>query len=92
VIRSLGARVEQEHTVHLRDVRRIEQQTASFANGLAKASSSAMNGSNGEIDFEALVKGQSAATIPIVNDPWEDDGWANGGEDADMAMVGMISG
>ena len=90
MIKSLGARVEQEHTVHLRDARRIEQQTASFGNGLGNGSSSMLNGSNGgETDFEALVKGH---TVPQQNvtDPWGDNGWADGG-DPDTGLVSLSS-
>jgi hypothetical protein len=48
-----------------------------------------MNGSDREVDFEALVKGGGsgisnplapAATAPVTIDPWEDDGWADNGE------------
>lgn len=89
VIKSLGARVEQEHTVHLRDARRIDQQTASFNHGLTNGSSSSMNSSTGEIDFEALVKGQAAPTSSVT-DPWADDGWADSA-DADSFLVGSIA-
>lgn len=85
MIKSLGAGVEQEHSVHLRDVRRIEQQTASFANGLTNGLSSGMNDGNGEVDFEALVKGRSAP-IGNVTDPWGEDGWADAG-DTDIGFV-----
>lgn len=88
VIKALSSRVEQEHSAHLRDVRRIEQQTASFANGLANGSSSSMHGTNGgEVDFEALVKGQ-IVPMPSVTDPWADDGWADGG-DLNQTLVSL---
>lgn len=94
VIKSLGLRVEKEHTQHLRDVRRIEQQTAGYSPSLGLGSSSnglgmAMNG--GEVDFEALVKGQNANVVspPMVSDdPWgNDDGWGSAGGDE----VGLVS-
>ncbi|KAK4688451.1 SCY1-like protein 2, partial [Tremellales sp. Uapishka_1] len=87
VVKSLGARVEAEHSQHLRDVKRIEDQTASMANTFSNgngvvhgnSSSSAMNG---EMDFEALVKGQTSAPFQAaVTDPWGDDGW---GENSDL--------
>ncbi|WVO13150.1 hypothetical protein L204_100762 [Cryptococcus depauperatus] len=64
VIKTLGARVEQEHSQHLRDAHRIEQQTAS----LAIANNEALNGNltnveGGEVDFESLVRG-TARTMP----------------------------
>lgn len=89
VIKALGQRVEQEHTVHLRDVRRIEQQSASFANHLASGTAFELNGNgNGEVDFESLVKGQTGTPNPLAHvtaDPWDMDGWAN--SDADTALV-----
>ncbi|WWD18087.1 hypothetical protein CI109_102535 [Kwoniella shandongensis] len=87
VIKTLGARVEQEHSQHLRDVHRIEQQTASLSatNSLGINGNGGLTGSGGgEVDFETLVRGGSAAPSPnpavAVTDPWDDDGWLNGGD------------
>ncbi|ORX34162.1 kinase-like domain-containing protein [Kockovaella imperatae] len=92
VIKSLGIRVEQEHSQHLRDVGRIEQQTSSFAGGV-NGSAFSMNGpsGNGEVDFEALVKGQNGIANPLADaapvDPW-DEGWADSGEsDATLSQA-----
>ncbi|WVQ85282.1 hypothetical protein IAT38_007447 [Cryptococcus sp. DSM 104549] len=89
VIKTLGARVEQEHSQHLRDVHRIEAQTASLAaaNNLALNGGGMSTSGNGEVDFEALVRGGTAggSTVPSPNpavgiaDPWDDEGWLNGG-------------
>lgn len=89
VIKALGLRVEKEHAQHLRDVRRIEQQTAGYNPSLALGgvSSTSMNG-GGEVDFEALVKGNSMpAQVPMAaDDPWgNDDGWGASDE------VGLVS-
>lgn len=64
MIKSLGQRVEQEHTQHLRDVRRLEAQTSTFDNALSNGSAytNGANGNGGEVDFESLVKGQSEST------------------------------
>lgn len=95
MIKSLGARVEQEHGQHLRDVRRIEDQTANVTNGLANGTNgfnSTTNGVNGEMDFESLVKGQSTGNVfasPVVTDPWSADGW--GDNDIDSNLVSTVS-
>jgi len=87
VIRSLGTRVEQEHTQHLRDVRRIEQQAERFNPQPTNGSSFGLNGNNGEIDFESLVKGSSPAPPDVSSmsspDSW-DEGWLNAGSDATL--------
>lgn len=96
MIKSLGARVEAEHTTHLRDVRRLEAQTASFAEKLENGSAYGMSsmggsGSGAEVDFEALVRGGTpsagggqAASASL--DPW-DAGWA----DADDGLVSSFA-
>lgn len=96
VIKSLGSRVEAEHTQHLRDVRRLEAQTASFAEKLENGSAYAIGGtgtggSGAEVDFEALVRGGSGAAsqtqaVSASLDPW-DAGWA----DADDGLVSLQS-
>ncbi|WWC87998.1 uncharacterized protein L201_002900 [Kwoniella dendrophila CBS 6074] len=101
VVKTLGARVEQEHSQHLKDVHRIEAQTAS----LAAQNAFALNGHNnslggssvngGELDFETLVRGGSAAPSPNpavsntigVTDPWDDEGWLNVGDTDNVAGV-----
>ncbi|KAL1410897.1 Protein kinase domain-containing protein ppk32 [Vanrija albida] len=83
VIKTLGARVEKEHSQHLREVRKMEEQTNAFGNGTTDGASFDFNGvgASGEVDFEALVKGQasggasSSAAAPASLDPWGDDGW-----------------
>jgi SCY1-like protein 2 len=85
--------VEAEHSQHLRDVRRIEQQTASFVDGLTNGTSSTFHTNGGDVDFETLVKG-GASGVPnplappvAVLDPW-DEGWADRG-DADTTLVSL---
>ena len=39
------------------------------------------------MDFEALVKGQTAP-MPSATDPWADNGWGDSGE-TDAALVGQ---
>ncbi|WVQ97082.1 hypothetical protein IAU59_004192 [Kwoniella sp. CBS 9459] len=92
VVKTLGARVEQEHSQHLRDVGRIEAQTASLAAANAFAlnnGSGGLDSSGGEVDFETLVRGGAGSAAPSPNlaqggngaigisDPWEDEGWLN---------------
>ncbi|KAK8865734.1 hypothetical protein IAR55_000880 [Kwoniella newhampshirensis] len=87
VIKTLGARVEQEHSQHLRDVHRIEQQTASLSasNGFSTDGSRGLTHlGGGEVDFETLVRGGSAVPSPNpavgLTEPWDDEGWLNGGD------------
>ncbi|TXT13561.1 hypothetical protein VHUM_00928 [Vanrija humicola] len=86
VIKTLGARVEKEHSQHLREVRKMEEQTNAFSNGTTDGTPFDFNGvgASGEVDFEALVKGQSggsstaaAASASASLDPWGDDGWGD---------------
>lgn len=91
VIKSLGSRVEQEHTQHLRDVRRIEQQAERFDPSAANGSSFSLNGTNGEIDFESLVKGGGSLATPeipsvAVSDPW-DEGWLDTGTEGALVRI-----
>lgn len=89
VIKTLGARVEAEHSKHLREVRKIEEQTSGFGNGGAP-NPFELNATTGEVDFESLVKGQSApapaAAASSSAMPW-DDGW----DDLDPAANSMTS-
>ncbi|WRT65846.1 uncharacterized protein IL334_002797 [Kwoniella shivajii] len=96
VIKTLGVRVEQEHSQHLRDVHRIEAQTASLAaqnahslNGNTNSFGGVTGGGGGEVDFETLVRGGAGSAAPSPNpavgsmgitDPWNDDSWLNGGD------------
>jgi SCY1-like protein 2 len=92
VIKSLGTRVETEHSQHLREVRKMEEQTSSFANGNGSENPFDFDAVNAqEVDFEALVKGggggaaasSSTATVASAADPWG-DGWA---DEADSTLV-----
>lgn len=90
MIKTLGARVEQEHAQHLRDVRRIEQQTNTYSQSHSNGANLGANGGGGgEVDFESLVKGTAspapASTGTAGLDPW-DDGWADSG-DLDSSLV-----
>ncbi|KAL7423640.1 Protein kinase domain-containing protein ppk32 [Cryptotrichosporon argae] len=63
VIKALGARVEREHGQHLREVRKMEETTASpfGAKGGDGAGYAYDSAAGGEVDFEALVKGGAGA-------------------------------
>lgn len=80
VIQTLGARVEREHSQHLREVRKMEEQTAtmSVSNGDNPFD---FSGQSQEVDFETLVKGgtPSASTqaAASTDDPWDMDNWGN---------------
>ena len=96
VIKTLGSRVEQEHAQHLRDVRRIEQQTSTYDQNTQSGSMFGSNGGgSGEVDFESLVKGTTSPAMFNGNpsnmgttaslDPW-DEGCADSG-DLDTSLV-----
>lgn len=92
VIKTLGSRVEQEHAQHLRDVRRIEQQTNTYNQALDNGSGFGTNGGGtGEVDFESLVKG-TASPAPAAGgassglDPW-DEGWVDSHDTMDSGLV-----
>jgi SCY1-like protein 2 len=79
VIQTLGARVEKEHSQHLREVRKMEEQTTTFATNGAPGDFTAPAG---EVDFETLVKGGgggggggATTSAPATIDPWSMDGW-----------------
>ena len=82
VIKQLGARVEEEHSGHLAEIKRLEE--SSGAGASIRDRSTDTNG-NGEVDFEALVRGNSGAKIggSVTPDPFA---IAN-----DMANVGCTS-
>ncbi|WOO80983.1 Protein kinase domain-containing protein ppk32 [Vanrija pseudolonga] len=92
VIKTLGARVEKEHSQHLREVRKMEEQTNAFSNGTTDGTPFDFNsvvGASGEVDFEALVKGQggassSTAAASASLDPWGDDGWGDSTSTPDL--------
>jgi SCY1-like protein 2 len=93
VIKTLGSRVEEEHAQHLRDVRRIEQQTSTYDRTLENGSAFDTNGmGGGEMNFEDLVKGTSSPKPPAASSvggmPW-DEGWldSNGGADALVSIL-----
>ncbi|KAM0787285.1 hypothetical protein ACM66B_006518 [Microbotryomycetes sp. NB124-2] len=70
-IKRLGARVEEEHTKHLEELRRLEE-----SNGAAAAS---VRQNDGSIDFETLVRGgglahsSNGSAREVQNDLWGDD-------------------
>lgn len=77
VIKSLGARVEKEHSQHLREVRKMEEQTTTFS---TNGSAMDFTAPSGDVDFEALVKGNAGSgsattSAPATIDPWSMDGW-----------------
>jgi SCY1-like protein 2 len=81
-IKTLGARVEQEHLQHLRERQRIQSQTASFAPQAGGPANGGPLPANGEIDFASLVASAhgsaSSATAPAAAtemDPWGSDPW-----------------
>lgn len=87
VIKSLGARVELEHSAQLAELRRLEQSSNSTS-GISSHNGRNMNsGSGGEgggmdsaIDFESLVRGGVGATKKAVpQDMWDDDSLAGSG-------------
>lgn len=89
VIKSLGERVEKEHSQHLREVRKMEEQTSGVTNGNASNpfDFNAVGGSN-EVDFAALVKGSGPSSAPTVAaDPWN-DGWDT--PDVDSSLVSSL--
>lgn len=87
VIKQLGSRVEEEHSRHLAEIKRLEE-TSGNGSSRNGASTSLMgeglNG-NGEVDFEALVRGGaslttgSGASRSVTPDPF--------GSSDDMARV-----
>ncbi|XAO23468.1 hypothetical protein I312_102246 [Cryptococcus bacillisporus CA1280] len=93
VIKTLGARVEAEHTKHLRDVHLIEAQTASLAAANAAALNACSFGGvgqsngdgGGDVDFEALVRGNgsgmgsSGSVVPTVGVTGVTDPWDDEG-------------
>lgn len=93
VIKTLGARVEKEHSQHLREVRKMEEQTNAFSNGTTDGTPFDFNsvvGASGEVDFEALVKGSgggASSSTPAASaslDPWGDDGWGDSTSTPDL--------
>lgn len=71
-VKKLGARVEEEHSRHLAELRRLEESTVS-----ASRASASVLGENGEVDFEALVRGNGVVNgkTQIAPDPFfGDDG------------------
>lgn len=75
VIRKLGDRVEKEHDQYLRDAQRIEDRSATAANGTASPAI------GGTVDFASLVGGNAATvkadTVIDSNKSWDDDVWGS---------------
>ncbi|KAJ7261397.1 kinase-like domain-containing protein [Mycena haematopus] len=73
VIRKLGDRVEEEHKQYLRDSQRLEDRSATAANGAAGIAPA------GGVDFASLVGRANGATMkdsPVdANVSWDDDPW-----------------
>ena len=82
VIRQLGARVEEEHSRHLAEVKRLEE--SSGAGAQRRASALEIDGT-GDVDFEALVRGSSSTGSgrSVTPDPF--------GTSDDMAKVGFTN-
>lgn len=80
VIKTLGSRVEREHTEHLRAIRGAEAQTLS-SNPLQNNGGGWDNLDNPEVDFATLIKGSSAGTsqpvavAPVQTSSLADDFW-----------------
>ncbi|KAF7311612.1 Kinase-like protein [Mycena kentingensis (nom. inval.)] len=75
VIRKLGERVEEEHKQFLRDSQRLEDRSATKANGNANGV-----GVGGSVDFASLVgRANGAAVKPDTETAasWDDDPWAS---------------
>ncbi|OSD01672.1 kinase-like protein [Trametes coccinea BRFM310] len=78
VIKKLGDRVEKEHDQYLRDSQRVDDRSATVANG--RGISTPANG--GTVDFESLVA-SGAGAAPKTDTPsasttsWEDDVWGS---------------
>lgn len=82
VIKSLGTRVETEHSAQLAELRRLEQ-SSNTTSGISTNNGRNTNGSSGggggggmdsAIDFESLVRGGVGATKKVVpQDMWDDD-------------------
>lgn len=72
VIKRLGARVEEEHSKHLSELRRLEESSGAQSNGRAE----------NVMDFESLVRGGGigSAKKEVPNDLWADDSPAVGAD------------
>lgn len=68
VIKRLGTRVEEEHSRHLAELRRLEESSGT--------SSGQAGSSNGVLDFESLVRGGAGAvgsSKEVQQDMWGND-------------------
>ncbi|KAH9854071.1 kinase-like protein [Lenzites betulinus] len=77
VIKKLGDRVEREHDQYLRDSQRVEDRSATTANGVTNSSAT-----GGAVDFESLIANGSGAAPKTSATPdnatsWEDDVWGS---------------
>ncbi|RUS25670.1 hypothetical protein BC938DRAFT_471808 [Jimgerdemannia flammicorona] len=77
-IRELSARVEEQHTKHLQQVRSLEEQTRSLTTDAVMAPNNEVSSDGAISDFERLVQGNLAQSHSA----------ADGGDDAFGAMVG----
>ena len=75
VIKRLGTRVEQEHSQQLGELRRLEETSG----GSSSRGGGMGIGSNGEIDFESLVRGGVGAKKEVQQDMWADDSSSGSG-------------
>lgn len=76
-IKKLGERVEKEHHQFLRDSQRIEDRSATGANGVPGP-----NNFTGNVDFESLVGRANGATVKADtvmdnNKSWDEDVWGS---------------
>lgn len=69
VIKQLSNRVEEEHSRHLAEIKRLEETSGA---GHARRGTMDANGQTGEVDFEALVRGGSGqgSQRSITPDPF----------------------
>ncbi|CDO70745.1 hypothetical protein BN946_scf184798.g60 [Trametes cinnabarina] len=78
VIKKLGDRVEREHDQYLRDSQRVDDRSATTANGRTSGTSAI----GGTVDFESLVASGAGAvpkteTAVASTTSWEDDVWGS---------------
>jgi hypothetical protein len=77
VIRKLGDRVEKEHNQFLRDSQRLEDRSATAAEGVLGGPTF-----GGTVDFESLVGRANGPTVKadtVIDNPtsWDDDVWGS---------------
>jgi SCY1-like protein 2 len=75
VIRRLSERVEKEHNQFLRDAQRLEDRSATAADGAGGATSFTAT-----VDFESLVGGATVKADTVIDTSskgWDDDVWGS---------------